>query len=645
MISRYQKHLNLPGRYSYRVRISNLLIVLFILMLFPLPGKAQIEPRVQVLSGTIDPGGQAAYLLKDLKQGEQLYIYVDTTSGNLDPIALLVDANANLAELQAAYTAEIETAAKGELDVSQAINAVRDQYTLVWDDDSGEGYAAAFEFLIPADGDYRLLVGGALSTLGRATFGSYRLLAGLNAPQVLTGMAEPAGEPFASLDLGVVQPVLRVQDINGNITPEAQIQSFNLIEINPGEVLYAYVEATSGDLNPILILRDFGGKPLAVGNLSGAGKTASLQYAFPERSENIVLDIYGGDPDRPPMQGDYRLLVGINDPDVLAGSAAVTELPVLRAPIEVKIGFKLQQIIDVNFQDEFFSIVGSMAMEWTDPALAFSPDTCQCRKKIYTEKEFDRFLADVNGRWPDYTLYNQQGNRWVQNRVVVVEPNGHSTYFERFSTNLQVDFDFRKFPFDTQLFPVRVDMLYPLDRYFFTDLVGFSEISQEHGEDEFIITDFETFIADVLSSTNSMISRFTFQYEAPRHLNYYILQIFVPILLIVMISWWTFFLKDYGKRIEVASGNVLLFIAFSFSLTDNYPRLGYMTFMDAIMAMIFIVNALVLIYNIYMRKSEMAGQTDRIEKIDNIMDWLYPILYLVALGVVYYLFFVRIPPA
>ncbi len=142
-----------------------------------------------------------------------------------------------------------------------------------------------------------------------------------------------------------------------------------------------------------------------------------------------------------------------------------------------------------------------------------------------------------------------------------------------------------------------------------------------------------------------MISRFTFQYEAPRHLNYYILQIFVPILLIVMISWWTFFLKDYGKRIEVASGNVLLFIAFSFSLTDNYPRLGYMTFMDAIMAMIFIVNALVLIYNIYMRKSEMAGQTDRIEKIDNIMDWLYPILYLVALGVVYYLFFVRIPPA
>ena len=629
----------------YRVRISHMLIILLILLSCPSPAKAQVEARVQVLSGTIDPGGQAAYLLKDLKQGEQLYIYVDTTSGNLDPIALLIDANANLAELQAAYTAEIETAAKGELDASQAINAVRNQYTLAWDDDSGEGYAAALEYLIPADGDYRLLVGGALSTLGRATFGSFRLLAGLNAPQVLTGVAEPAGEPFASLDLDVVQPVLRVQEIKGNVTPETQIQSFNLIELNPSDVLYAYVEAISGDLNPILILRDFGGKPLAVGNLSGAGKTASLQYAFPERGENIVLDVYGGDPAQPGKQGEFRLLVGINQEDVLAGSAAVTEQTVLRAPIQVKIGVKLQQIIDVNFQDEFFSIVGSMAMEWTDPRLAFSPDTCSCTRKIYTEKEFDRFLADVNGRWPDFTLFNQQGNRWVQNRVVVAESNGHTTYLERFCTNLQVDFDFRQFPFDTQQFPIRIDLLYPEENYYFTDLVGFSEISQEHGEDEFIITGFETFITSVQSSTNSTVSRFTFQYEAPRHLNYYILQIFVPIFLIVMISWWTFFLKDYGKRIEVAAGNVLLFIAFSFSLTENYPRLGYMTFMDAIMAMIFIVNALVLIYNIYLRKIEMAGQTDRIEKIDNIMDWLYPVLYLVALGIVYYLFFILITPA
>lgn len=593
----------------------------------------------------IDPGGQAVYLLSGLKRGQVLTIYVEATSGNLDPIAALLPSTPELADTLERYQTAVQEATSQALDASQAINALRDQYTLVWDDDSGTGYAAAFEYEIPQDGDYQLLISGALSSLGRATFGSYRLLAGLDAPQVLSGAAETAGEPFASLDLSVAQPVVRVQEVSGSITPETPVQRFSLVDLNPGDVLYAYVEVVSGDLSPTLLLRDYGNKPLTAGNLSGEARTASLQYSFSERSENTTLEILGGGVDQQTKPGDYRLLVGINQPEVLSGSAPATELPALRQPIEVQVGVKLQQIIDVNPQNEVLSLVGSMRMEWKDPALAFSPDTCQCKSKVYTEKEFDSFLAEVKGRWPDFTFYDQQGNRWIQNRVVVLEPDGSATYFERFSTDLQVDFDFRRFPLDVQQFRIRIDSLYPQDVYFYTDLPGFSEISSEHGEDEFIITEYHTEISSVQGSTGSMNSRFLFLFEAPRHLNYYILQIFVPILLIVLISWWTFFLKDYTQRIEVAAGNVLLFIAFSFSLAENYPRLGYMTFMDAIMAMIFIVNALVLIYNVYLRRLEMAGQADRAESIDNIMDWMYPLLYIVAVGIVYYLFFITTPPA
>ena len=593
----------------------------------------------------IDPGGQAVYRLSGLKRGQTLYVYVETTSGSLDPIAALLEPATDIAALSAAYQVGIEAAMNQKLDPSQAIDALRDQYSLVWDDDSGEGYAAAFEFILPEDGDYPLLVSGALSSLGRQTFGGYRLLVGLDAPEVLTGAAEPSGEPFASLDLDVIQPVVRVEEVQGSVTPDEQILRYELVDLNPGDILYAYIEALSGDLHPALLLRDYGDKPLTAGNLSGEGRTASFQYAFSERTENSAVEIYTGAADGSVQQGDYRLLVGINQPDVLAGSAVETELSVLREPIAVKIGVKLQQIVDVNPQNEYFTVVASMRMEWKDPALAFSPDTCQCRSKIYTEKEFDSFLEDVEGRWPDFTMFDQQGNRWVQNRVVRIEPDGSATYFERFSTNLQVDFDFRRFPLDVQQFRIRIDSLYPQDFYYFTDLDGFSEISQEHGEDEFIITGFDTEISTVQGSTGAENSRFSFLFSAPRHLNYYLLQVFVPILLIVLISWWTFFLKDYTQRIEVAAGNVLLFIAFSFSLAENYPRLGYMTFMDAIMAMIFIVNALVLIYNVYLRRLEMAEQADRAERIDNVMDWLYPLLYVVALGIVYYLFFIATPPA
>jgi hypothetical protein len=596
------------------------------------------------MSGELPPAALAIYRLSGLRQGQTLYAYAATTSGNLDPILAILDGGTDLASFKASFQADIEQAASSA-DPAAAINEVRDRFFLAWNDDGGEGYAAALEFQIPQDGDYYLGVAGAFSSLGRGTFGGYKLLVGLDAPQVLGGQATSSGEPFAARDASAFPPGVKVEEVQGEIITERPLQRYPLQDLHPGDTLYVYVEATSGDLAPVLILRDYGDKPLSAANLAGTETSASLQAKFDETSKNILLEVTGENTAGEYTQGAYRLLVGVNAPDVLTGEAETGGGAVLRQPIEVQIGVKLQQIIQVNENDEFFQVVGSMQMEWNDPALAFSPDTCQCRTKVYTEKEFDRFLADVQGQWPDFTLFNQQGNRWVQNRVVVLEPDGHAIYFERFSTNLQTDFDFRKYPFDTQNFLIRVDLIYPQEYYFFTDLPGYSEISQEHGEDEFIITGFNTEITSVQSSIRSNVSRFTFGYQAPRHLNYYILQIFVPILLIVLISWWTFFLKDYSKRIEIAAGNILLFIAFSFSLAGNYPHLGYMTFLDAVMAMIFIVNALVLIYNVYMRRLEMAEKSDRVERIDNVMDWAYPLIYLIALGVVYVFFFVLPPSA
>jgi hypothetical protein len=223
--------------------------------------------------------------------------------------------------------------------------------------------------------------------------------------------------------------------------------------------------------------------------------------------------------------------------------------------------------------------------------------------------------------------------------LAVIHQDGRATYFERFSTDLQVDFDFRRYPFDAQEFAVRVDAIYPESYYYFTDLEGYSEIGAEHGEDEFNIGEFETEVTSEQASTLFSTSRFTFSFGGPRHLDYYILQIFLPILLISAVSWVTFFLRDYTRRIEVASANLLLFIAFSFSLADNYPRLGYVTLLDAVMVGIFVSNALVVIYNVWLRRMEMNGQAEAANRIDNYLDWIYPLVYIVGAIGLYVWFF------
>ena len=280
-------------------------------------------------------------------------------------------------------------------------------------------------------------------------------------------------------------------------------------------------------------------------------------------------------------------------------------------------------------------------MDWRDPNLAFSPDSCNCDIKRYSEKEFDHFLSDAASRWPDFVFFNQLGNRWVQDRVVAVWPDGRAHYFEHFTTTFQSDFNFHKFPFDTQPFPIIVDMVLPADVYTMVELPDYSAINPNHGEDEFIVGELIITPDMVPDSalTDRPASRMTFSFEAPRHVNYYVLQVFIPILLIIAISWFTFFLKDYMRRIEASAANILLFIAFSFSLANNYPRLGYVTFLDAIMAVAFIVNALVLLYNVQMKRLEMKGEMERVQRIDRFMDWAYPLSYLILIAMVSLYFF------
>jgi hypothetical protein len=407
--------------------------------------------------------------------------------------------------------------------------------------------------------------------------------------------------------------------------------------VRPGDTISIFVEATSGDLKPTLVLLNYADKPVSAANVNGQESSAALEYTVEDHGRGFAVQIIGCC-DEESSSGDYRLLVGVNAPEVLTGQALDSDEGIIKEPIPVAIGVKMQQIVDVNEQNEFFTAAASLQMEWDDPALAFSPDECDCTFKSYTEQNFNEFIADSGGRWPDFTIFNQQGNRWTQNRVIVVWQDGHALYFERFSTDLQVDFDFRQYPFDAEEFIIRVDSIFPETFYYFTDLEGYSEISAEHGEDEFEIDEFETTFSSEQASTQATISRFEFSFGGPRHLDYYIIQVFVPILLILGVLWVTFFLRDYALRIEVASANLLVFIAFSFSLSDNYPRLGYVTLLDAVMLITFVLSALVIVYNVYLRRLELADDEELANRIDNVFDWAYPISIVVS-GVILYLIF------
>ncbi len=601
---------------------------------------AQDTGRVQIATGELDDQMRGQwYLLEDLKQGETLTARLQGKSGNLDPLVAIVDGAVDPASIGPAFQADVQKAIDAGQDPLTVIPQFADTYFLAWDDDSGGGLDAATQLVVPADGDYHVLV--TRSPL-RDTFGEFQLTLGIDANQILTDQVRAIGQPFAT-EIQVLTADQAVEELQISLNNRQPSKKLELSALRPGDTLQVLVELTTPGRTPAVQLLAFGRKAVRGGDYNEDRTRASFEYSFPTGGENYALQVSACCDDGTTWTENVRLLVGRNAPAVLTGQAEPAGVPVIQQPIPVKVGVKLEQITGVDQKSENYGAVYSLRMKWQDPQLAFRPDECQCEYKVFYNDDFAKFASQQDIDWPTFVIGNQQNNRWVQNKAVVVYPDGNASYFERFTTALQApDFQFRTFPFDEQQFYIHVDSLFPVDTFTFEADDDFTEIGTALGEEEWYITDSQSTTTTGSFSTETVTPRFEMRFWAKRHLTFYIFRILVPLGLIISVSWITFFLQDFGKRVDVTSANLLLFFAYNFTIANDLPRLGYMTYLDALLVGTFIISVLTLAYNVYLKRQESKGNTTSARRIDRYMIWLYPLGFLFAFGVVTWIFFVKV---
>lgn len=309
-------------------------------------------------------------------------------------------------------------------------------------------------------------------------------------------------------------------------------------------------------------------------------------------------------------------------------------------PIAVKVGLRIDQIIHVDQKSENFGAVGDLRMEWRDPNLAFDPLQNELKFRRYEGSVFALKADQENIFFPSFTIDNQQGRRFKDEAGVVVLPDGKAVYAERFSVTLQApDFDFARYPFDNQRFFVSIDTQWPKNIMRFLADPEFSGLGDRLGEEEWVFRDEHVKLTTHPNLLGSDASRITFVFSAHRHIWYYVLRIFVPLLLIVLVSWVAFFLKDFSKRVDISAGNLLVYVAFNFTISNDLPRLGYMTFMDSILAAAFVITCLAVVLNVFLRRLEVAGREHIARRIDAYTLWVYPSVFSLSVYVAFHHFF------
>jgi anionic glutamate receptor len=294
---------------------------------------------------------------------------------------------------------------------------------------------------------------------------------------------------------------------------------------------------------------------------------------------------------------------------------------------DVRIGLYLADLVEVSGSSQSFLADVMMLASWTDPALV---------------GEFEKTsTVDASDVWhPLLLIVNQRSVSQSLPESVTVDPDGSVRSMQRFTGTFSAVMDLRSFPLDRQQLtiwvvaprrvgePVRllVDESLTALR---NDRLSISDWRVD--ELELIRREFRATVSATAAPGIEL------SIEVQRQFTYYVIQVIVPLLAIMLMPWAVFWIAPatINVRVGVVVTTMLTLIAYRFALANHVPRLSYLTRLDW-----FLLGATALVmltlgtmaFSAYLVGS---GRESQVQRIDRVARVLYPSLVIVFTLVVW----------
>jgi len=289
-------------------------------------------------------------------------------------------------------------------------------------------------------------------------------------------------------------------------------------------------------------------------------------------------------------------------------------------PREVKIGLLMTDMTEVNGAGQSFSADVFMLATWQDPDLAGG--------------EGMRTL-DLDEVWhPTLLIYNRRSVSESMPEEVMVRPDGTVTYMQRYTGDFSAPMNLREFPRDRQEFfvwlvaPTRAGAnvtLVPDDSIVALRTEHLSISDWKVGEASLTMEAFQ------VAPGGPMNPGIKLSFPASRRVTYYMIQVLIPLVAIVMMAYAVFWIAPavVPTRVGVVVTTMLTLIAYRFMLANHVPRLSYLTRLDWFMlgaTVLLVLTLFAMAGTSYLVSRE---QEAIVKKIDRSGRVLYPLVFAV----------------
>ena len=297
----------------------------------------------------------------------------------------------------------------------------------------------------------------------------------------------------------------------------------------------------------------------------------------------------------------------------------------------VRAGFYVIDLVEISTVKQQFTLDLFLEVEWQDSHLG----------NLLRQSGMDKCDTPMESVWyPGLIGGNDHSLKIISPEVLYVYSDGRVREELRILGTFGANFDLTQFPLDTQILPVIwISTKYGPAQLELISEVGGVEKRLSEGGWTLKLAEGKTkvYSMDALKDEKTLGSkglvRLDFELTVERRTNYYVWKVFIPLCLIVFVSWAVFWIDptQLGVQTGIGTGMMLTIVAFLFSLKGVLPQISYLTRLD-----FFVYTSLLFVFLAFLEAlltCNLAAQENLqpARRIDRWARGLFPLAFLAVI--------------